>query len=147
MNSMPVLSNRRWLVVDDNAPLAGFLTLMLSELGLAHVEGFGCPREAAARFSADASAFDLVLTDRDMPGLDGLELARSLHAQSPGTKIVLISAHTDDLADEVLRRAGICAVLAKPFSLARLEALVRSLMCEPASLTAPFHSTVACRAA
>lgn len=81
MNTTPARSIRHWLVVDDNAPLAGLLTLTLGGLGLAHVEGFTSAREAYTR--AREGGVDLVVTDRDMPGIDGLELARLLHAESP----------------------------------------------------------------
>ena len=40
-------------------------------------------------------------------------------------------ADTDDLTGDELRRAGICAVLPKPFSLRRLEGVIRTLACEP----------------
>jgi CheY-like chemotaxis protein len=124
MNLTPTLS-RRWLVVDDHPQVAELLTVLLGSFGLAEIEKFTSSREAYAR--AHAGDFDLVVTDRDMPGLDGLELASWLHAESPAVKIILISAHTDDLGAEDLRRAGICAVLPKPFSLQRLESIVRSL--------------------
>jgi len=123
------------MVVDDNAELQELMSWMLANLGLAEVEGFGCPLEAAARFQARGGSFDLVVTDRDMPGLDGLELARRIHAQNPRTRTVLVTAHVDDLTQETLRTAGICAVLPKPFSLARLETLVRTVACTPVEQT------------
>jgi CheY-like chemotaxis protein len=127
----------RWLVVDDNPEVCELMALLLNGLGMAEVEHHTSSRQAFSR--ASQCSFDLVVTDRDMPGLDGLEFARRLHIGSPNIKIVLVSAHLDDLTYEDLRRAGICAVLAKPFSLPRLELMIRGLMCEPAP--APGGST------
>ena len=41
-------------------------------------------------------------------------------------KVILVSANTDDVSEAELRRAGISAVLRKPFSLAQLEAAARA---------------------
>ena len=121
----------RWLIVDDEPALSEIIADTLAALDLASVENFTAPAAALAAFSARAGAFDLVVTDRDMPGCDGLEFARRLHAQAPGVKVVLVSAHTDDLSTAELRRAGIGAVVRKPFNLARLETAVRALACAP----------------
>jgi CheY-like chemotaxis protein len=123
---------RRWLVVDDDAALAELIELTLAGLGLAQVEQCTSPHEACVRLRDQVCGYDLLVTDRDMPGCDGLTVARTLHARSPRAKILMVSAHTDDLDAEDLRAAGICAVLPKPFSLRRLESLVRAITCEPA---------------
>jgi CheY-like chemotaxis protein len=138
MNTTLNVTDRRWLVVDDNADVAYLLSLALNSLGLAEVEEFTSSTQASERIAQ--TNFDLIVTDRDMPGMDGLELARRVRTHSPNAKIVMVSAHLDDLQPEELRRAGICAVLAKPFSVARLESLIRSLVCEPADAVATFRS-------
>jgi CheY-like chemotaxis protein len=130
MNALPTPSSRRWLIVDDNGQIADLLAIALRRLGLAEVERFTSSSEAYARTRRDA--FDLVLTDRDMPGLDGLEFARRLRAESPATKVVLVSGHTDDLTSEDLCGAGISAVVAKPFSVEGVQTVVQSLVGSPA---------------
>jgi len=147
MNSITSPAAHHWMVVDDNAELMELMSWMLAGLGLAEVESFGCPVDAVERFQARVGGFDLVVTDRDMPGIDGLELARRIHAQQPSTRTVLVTAHTDDLTPEMLRAAGICAVLPKPFSLARLETLVRTVACAPMERTLAATFSVPVRAA
>ncbi len=124
---------QRWLIVDDEADLSALLTECLAQLGLARVQGFHSPEEALAAFAAHPASVDLVVTDRDMPGIEGLELARRMRARSPRVKVVLVSANIDGITDAQLRAAGIAAVVAKPFSLFRLEAVVRAVTCEPAT--------------
>jgi CheY-like chemotaxis protein len=145
MNATPKISDRRWLVVDDNPDVAHLLGMVLKALGLADVEEFTSAENALAR--TQFADFDVLVTDRDMPGIDGLELARQVHARAPQTKILLVSAHIDDLSADELTRSGISAALAKPFTLSRLEAVLRSLACEPAEVDAAFDSSAICRAA
>lgn len=58
---------------------------------------------------------DIVFLDYQMPGLNGIEAAHRLRAESPGLKLVLISAH--DLSDQIeeCRKAGIFSYIKKPF--------------------------------
>jgi CheY-like chemotaxis protein len=127
---------RRWLVVDDEPELSGLIADTLSQMNRARVENFTSSPDALAAFSARSGHFDLVVTDRDMPGLDGLELARCLRARAPGVKIILVSANIDDIAPDDLKRAGVHAVVRKPFTLARLEAIIRKMTCEPSAASA-----------
>jgi len=126
MNSPLFACSRRWIVVDDEAALSEIVGLHLAELGLARVESVHCPLEAQASFIADPQNCELLITDRDMPRLHGLDLARNFRAQNPNLKIVLITARHDDLTADTLAAAGGCAVLPKPFTLDRLERIVRS---------------------
>lgn len=130
MNALPTPISRRWLIVDDDRQIADLLALVLRRMELAEVEGFTCSREAYARTQRES--FDLVLTDRDMPGLDGLEFARRLRRESPATKVALVSARLEDLSDAEARAAGISAMLAKPFTVQRVQSLVQSLVAETA---------------
>jgi CheY-like chemotaxis protein len=125
------LPRRRWLVVDDEPELSDLIADALAQMKRARVESFTSSPDALAAFSARSEHIDLVVTDRDMPGLDGLELARRLRARAPGVKIILVSANIDDIAHDDLKRAGVHAVVRKPFSLARLEAIIREMTCEP----------------
>jgi len=133
IDSNASLPRRRWLVVDDEPELSALIADALAQMNRARVECFTSAPDALAAFSARAGNFDLVVTDRDMPGLDGLELARRLRARAPGVKIILVSANIDDIAHHDLERAGVHAVVRKPFPLALLEAIIRNMTCEPAA--------------
>jgi len=86
-------------------------------------------------------AYDLVILDIIMPGMDGVELLRRLRAEFPGLRVIAISGGGNfELSgygpDAVTTRAylaaaanvGADAVLAKPFETAELEALIRPLL-------------------
>jgi two-component system, response regulator, stage 0 sporulation protein F len=70
----------------------------------------------------------LLITDYNMPGMTGLELAQAVKATSPTTTIVLITAYgTRDLARRS-RAAGVDYYLPKPFLFDQLEAIVRNAL-------------------
>ncbi|MBI1899727.1 MAG: response regulator, partial [Planctomycetia bacterium] len=65
----------RVLVVDDSESARESMVLVLRHAGH-EVEGVSCG--AAALRAAEKTAYDVVLTDLQMPGMDGLELIRQL---------------------------------------------------------------------
>ena len=75
--------------------------------------------------AARAASFDAVVSDIFMPDGDGLEVVRELHAISPRTPIILITAQGSvDLAVQAVSE-GASDFIAKPFEVAALAALVR----------------------
>lgn len=72
--------------------------------------------------------FALMITDLNMPGLNGLELARKVQAIAPHMPIILSSG---DISPEITRQAteiGISKVLAKPFHPYRMLHTIRRLI-------------------
>ncbi|PTW63066.1 response regulator receiver domain-containing protein [Breoghania corrubedonensis] len=58
---------------------------------------------------------DIVFLDYNMPGLDGIQAAQRLRAEIPGIKMVMISSQDLTEQREACRKAGIFALLKKPF--------------------------------
>ncbi len=58
----------------------------------------------------------LVLTDANMPGLDGWELAARLRASHPQMPVVMMSGHADRLQSSTAEQSGVVALVAKPFT-------------------------------
>ena len=113
------------LVVEDDARLASFLSRELAAAGY-RVECIPDGGQAAAAFSRLSP--DAVVLDLVVPGVDGLELARKLRAQTGVPIIMLAARHGID--DRVAGLdAGADDYLPKPFAveefLARLRALLR----------------------
>ena len=78
---------------------------------------------------ASAGVGDLLVLDLGLPGLDGLEVIRSLREQGSKLPIIVVTARTSDLDFVVGLDAGADDYMAKPFRtdvlLARVRALVR----------------------
>ncbi len=102
----------RILVVDDDPVIGRFLTGLLSDHG--RFEVTHTPDPAVALKLATSEAWDLVLTDVEMPGMSGLELLQALRQASPDLPIVVLTAHASvdyaitalrDHADEFLQKS------------------------------------------
>lgn len=73
-------------------------------------------------------SFDLVLTDHNMPGMTGLELAQQVHHRTPELPIVLMSGNGDHEIEAKVQNLGLAAFLSKPFSIHQLRDLLETVL-------------------
>jgi PAS domain S-box-containing protein len=85
------LDGRTILVVDDQNDVLEVLAAMLEAAG-AEVAPTTEPSDVIAAVKADPTAWDLVITDFDMPGRNGAELAEALRAFAPRLPVILVTA-------------------------------------------------------
>ncbi|MFT4066006.1 ATP-binding protein [Paraburkholderia sp.] len=113
------------LVAEDNPANRALMTAQLGALGYrANVVNSGSA--AVARFAE--RSYDMVLTDLNMPGMDGYALAETLRLQGTGVPIVAITAHAGDDERRRCDKAGIDAVLIKPALLDEIDRTIRQLI-------------------
>jgi CheY-like chemotaxis protein len=113
----------RALVVDDESGLR-FAVRGILELAGMEVAEAANGREALALL--DASEFQLVVTDVQMPLMDGLELLRAIRRR-PGRqpKVVVMSAQAPERQAPEAMQAGAYGYLRKPFEIAAVMGLAR----------------------
>jgi len=70
---------------------------------------------------------DLVLLDMKMPGVNGVEVLKFLHAQSPSTRVIVVTAY-DVQFQELVERIGVDAFLIKPFGIEALTGTVEEVL-------------------
>ncbi len=115
----------RILVADDNPANRELMKMQLETLGYqADLAEDGSA--ALARYMEQA--YDLVITDVNMPGMDGYAVARCLRAQGAKVPIIAYTAHVGAQEHQQCRDAGIDAVLVKPLLLRKLDEAIRRLL-------------------
>jgi PAS domain S-box-containing protein len=119
----PLGHGERILVVDDEESLVRLGVRALCKLGYA-AEGQSNVLEALARLEREPHAFQLVITDQTMPGMNGLEFAQRLGDLRADLPVLLASGVSDSIAQERIVEAGVSGVLSKPYSVANLALLV-----------------------
>lgn len=84
--------------------------------------------EALDTLTAAPGAFELLVSDVHMPGLDGVDLARRAIAAAPSLKLLLMSGFTEELDRAQALKSPNLSVITKPFTLDQIRAAVRSLL-------------------
>ena len=111
---------RRWMLVDDNTEFLAILRAAAKNFTNAIIECHDSPQSALAAFAAVPGSYELVITDLEMPGMNGVELCRLLHDISPLQRVFLATG-SGFFTDAAAQYAGFNALLNKPFSLVALQ--------------------------
>ncbi|MDO9158531.1 MAG: response regulator [Burkholderiaceae bacterium] len=115
------------LAVDDSASMRKMVSFTLVGAGYHVVEAVD---GQDALDKAQAQTFDLVLTDQNMPRLDGLGLTRKLR-EMPAfqtTPILILTTESSDDMKQAGRAAGATGWLVKPFDPNRLIEIIRKVI-------------------
>ncbi|TWT39407.1 sigma-54-dependent transcriptional regulator [Blastopirellula retiformator] len=118
------------LVVDDNARARQSIVDVLEMLG--H-RGSACSGGHEALQRMDAGEFDAVVTDLQMPGMDGLELVQQIRRRDAHIPIVMVTAHGSVSTAVEAMRFGAADYLEKPLNADRLEAVINRVLENAAS--------------
>ena len=115
------------LAVDDSASMRQMVSFTLKNAGynvVEAVDGQDAWEKAASR------SFDLILTDQNMPRLDGLGLTRKLreHPNFKSTPTLILTTESSDQMKQAGRAAGATGWLVKPFDPAKLIAVIKKVL-------------------
>ena len=115
------------LAVDDSPSMRRMVSFTLAGAGYQVVEAVD---GQDAYEKAQHQTFDLVLTDQNMPRLDGLGLTRKLreHPKFKTTPILMLTTESSDLMKQAGRAAGATGWLVKPFDPARLLETIQKVI-------------------
>ncbi len=126
---VPVGHGEHILFVDDEDQLARLGETMLKRLGY-RVTAVINVLEAISLFRAQPDAFDLVITDLNMPVMNGTSFARQLLATRPKLKIILTTGYSATLTPEMVREMGFRELLPKPAEFHVLAETVQRVVAE-----------------
>ncbi|MFP5258011.1 MAG: PAS domain S-box protein [Acidobacteriota bacterium] len=116
----------RILFVEDDEDQLLTIPRVLAQLGHA-VTAQGNALEALAVLRAAPDAFDVCITDFDMPDVNGLELARQVGLIAPALPVILVSGRLGDIEDKKMA-GNIKKVVLKPYNQAIISAAIREVL-------------------
>jgi EAL domain-containing protein (putative c-di-GMP-specific phosphodiesterase class I) len=132
------LSELKFLAVEDHEFQRGMLLKMLARLGATQVSTAADGFAALEIVMSPGAAIDIIISDLDMPGMDGLEFMRHVGEARIPVAIILASALESVLLDsvETMTRAygvKILGVIQKPITPEKLAALIKLHLPAPAN--------------
>ena len=115
------------LAVDDSSSMRQMVSFTLKNAGYDVVEAVD---GEDAFEKARNRAFDLVLTDQNMPRLDGIGLTKKLreHPGFKATPILILTTESSDQMKQAGRAAGATGWLVKPFDPAKLIEVIKKVV-------------------
>ena len=119
---MPVI-----LTVDDSPSMRKMVSFTLLGAGYKVIEAVD---GVDAYEKAQSQPIDLVLTDQNMPRMDGLDLTRKLreHPHFKTVPILVLTTESSDLMKQAGRAAGATGWLVKPFDPSRLIEVIQKVI-------------------
>lgn len=119
---------RQVLIIEDDKDIAELVSIHLQDLGC-QVKHSSNGETGLAMASGEA--FDLIILDIMLPGMDGLEVCRKLRAQEVITPILMLTAKSEEIDKVLGLEIGADDYLTKPFGVrefvARVKAIFRRL--------------------
>ncbi len=115
------------LIADDDAATRDLVRRALQSDGhqvVVSADG----AEALEQLKVNASAFDLLITDVEMPGIDGIKLAGEALRLSPRLRVLLMSGYSEQLGRASDLGSAHVRTLSKPFPLEKIRAEVRAIL-------------------
>jgi DNA-binding NtrC family response regulator len=115
------------LVIDDSSMMRDYLRRCLEKMGYTVEEWIPLsPMEIPDKLAE--SKPDLILSDYQMPGCNGLSLAKMVQRVNPDLPVVILTAYRDPDAESKLQKCGVKKTIYKPINAEMLDQVVKSLL-------------------
>lgn len=113
--------NLKFLVVDDMSTMRRIVRSILKELGFDNVEEAEDGNDALSKLRA--GKFDFVVSDWNMPNLDGLEMLKAIRADDKLKSLPVMLVTAEAKKENIIEaaKAGASGYVVKPFTAAVLE--------------------------
>ncbi|MGS5086506.1 PAS domain-containing hybrid sensor histidine kinase/response regulator [Hydrogenophaga sp. A37] len=127
MAASPVAPGLHILYIDDDQALLLLIKQLLERRGY-RVSAYHDQRAALDAISADPAGIDLVLTDYNMPGMSGLDVARLVRAIRPDLPIAVASGFIDEALSSQAASAGVRDLIFKAISVNEFFSAIAALL-------------------
>ena len=113
--------NLKFLVVDDFSTMRRIIRNLLKELGYSNVDEAEDGQSALGKLKREN--FDFVITDWNMPGMDGLQLLQAVRADSSLSSLPVLMVTAEAKKENIIAaaQAGASGYIVKPFTSATLD--------------------------
>jgi two-component system chemotaxis response regulator CheY len=117
------------LIVDDSATMRKIIMRSIRQAGIETVDFHEAANGSQALAAVEATAFDLVLSDVDMPNMSGLEFVKALAAkfETPPPIVMITTTGSEEVLDQALQH-GAVDYLRKPFTTEQIQRVLGSLL-------------------
>lgn len=115
------------LIVDDSPSMRSVVSHCLTTLGIAVDEASG---GRSGLEKVRNKQYDVIVTDQNMPGMEGLEFVKNLRLMPAYAKtpIIVLTTETSDELKLAFRQAGANGWMSKPFTSERMSAAIAKLL-------------------
>ncbi len=113
------------LIIEDDKDIAELISIHLKDL-VCQIKH--CVNGEAGLAMASSEAFDLIILDIMLPGIDGLEVCRKLRAQEIITPILMLTAKSEEIDKVLGLEIGADDYLTKPFSIREFVARAKAIL-------------------
>ncbi len=116
------------LVVDDSLTSLKYICKILNDIGIEQITQATNGQQAFELISEHL--FDLIVTDFNMPEMDGLQLTNSIRSESSqqSIPILMLTSEQNESRLAAVKKAGVSAILDKPFEPASIRKLIAQLL-------------------
>ncbi len=116
------------LIVDDSPTSLKYIRKILNDIGIDQITQATNGQEAFELITTHL--FDLIITDFNMPEMDGLQLTNSIRADSSqqSIPILMLTSEQNENRLAAVKKAGVSAILDKPFKPASIRKLIAQLL-------------------
>ena len=117
------------LLVDDSEFSRKYITRVLNNIGIEHISCVASGNEALQLF--EQQYFDLVVTDFNMPEMDGIQLVEAIRGdwhQNSTVPILMVTSEQNQNRLAAIEKAGVSAILDKPFEPKSIKRLIIQLL-------------------
>ena len=119
--------SKTFLLIDDEPMVTDVCELMLKELGYRVLKAYSGP-EAIEIFEANRDQIDLIISDFNMPGMNGQEVVDKVRTIDQRAKVLLSSGGVSVPHEEDALARGFNGFLQKPYSLATLSDKIAEIL-------------------
>ena len=107
------------LVVDDEATVANLLRELLDSSGYKVAIAIS-GEDALTMLDQQEESFDLIITDQNMPGMSGEDMAKRVFELYPSLPVTINSGYTDGIDNSLLAETNVKEIMQKPVQMREL---------------------------